>query len=290
MLFGIERETRFDLRFRLFGTPIRVTPFFWVTSIFFGWSTINFGIEYLLIWVACVFFSLLLHEFGHILMGRLFGHRGEIVLQSMCGLAIGAGGQYERWKRILVSLAGPGIQILFFLFLVLTPRLFADPGPVPEFLTERQNWFDQFMTWLYWPLSTLRLERHIEMTIQFLIAINLFWAIINLFPVWPLDGGQVSREIFTKFAVRNGVRASLGLSIATAVLLAINSILSHIRGAPTIPYLPAGGIVFILLFALLAFQSFQLLQIENAKHTGHWRDPDDDRLPWESDPDEWKRR
>ena len=83
--------TPWDLRWRMLGTNISVHPFFWVLSAMLGWGWFNDGgFRLLLVWVACVFVSILLHEFGHVLMGRLFGSRGQyIVLYSFGGLAIG---------------------------------------------------------------------------------------------------------------------------------------------------------------------------------------------------------
>jgi Zn-dependent protease len=46
--------------------------------------------------------------------------------------------------------------------------------------------------------------------------INLVWPVLNLFPIWPLDGGQICRELFTWFSRKNGVRVSLMLSVAVS--------------------------------------------------------------------------
>jgi stage IV sporulation protein FB len=125
--------------------------------------------------------------------------------------------------------------------------------------------------------------------VHFLVWINFYWAVINLLPIWPLDGGQVSRELFTWQSRIYGARNSLALSLATALVVTINAISGAMRG-PTIPYLPTGDRFFIVFFAIFAFESFMLLQMEAAKVRGGWRDPDDDdRMPWERDPDEWKR-
>ena len=63
-----------------------------------------------MLWIACVFLSILLHEFGHVWAGRGFGSDASIVLYSFGGLAVGASDQRLRWQRIIVYLAGPGIQ------------------------------------------------------------------------------------------------------------------------------------------------------------------------------------
>lgn len=271
--FSDPNSSPLDLRFRIIGVPVRVSVFFWIGAVFLGWDYFRmFGFGALLVWVGCVFFSILLHEMGHVMMGRVFGTRGHIILQTMGGLAVGSSALYERWKRILVILAGPGIQLAFYGLLSLV--LYYRPvRPNPVMLLVGPQAFNDYL-WL----ATIML-----------LSVNLWWPILNLFPVWPLDGGQVAREIFTKVSPRNGVRYSLVLSIVVAGGLALNA-LSARMGGPTVPYVPAGGRLMIMFFAMFAIESFFLLQAENARNR-HWRNPDDDdRLPWETDPDAWKNR
>lgn len=254
-------ETSYDLRFRLFGTPVRVHPFFWLFSAILGWDALDAGFAYLVIWVVCCFLSILLHEFGHVWMGKAFGSRDSyIVLYSFGGLAVGSRNVSRRWERIAVSLAGPGIQLALYGLIRL---------------------------WL-WSLSVetlLRIPARGLFLIEMLLTINLLWPLFNLLPVWPLDGGMVSREICTWVSPRGGVRFSLGLSIAVSAFIAIHALLARGRGAIVIPYLPTSTWSAIL-FALLAFESWQLLQITPRQPSYEA----DDRLPWESDPDAWKRR
>ena len=171
-MFLIEpNETRYDLRWRMFGTPVRVHPMFWLMSLILGYDgLIRAGVGYLLAWVACVFVSVLLHEFGHVWMGRLFGSTGYIVLYSFGGLAIGSNHLQRRGQRILVSFAGPAIQ------LVLLAAI----------------WFSK-----EWLLRVVPLEwkpAGVRIWLM-LFQINLLWPVLNLLPIWPLDGGQIAREV-----------------------------------------------------------------------------------------------
>src|SRR5436309_11786 len=93
----------YDLHFELFGTRVRIHPFFWLFSAILGWPWMADGFHYLLIWIVCSFLSILLHEFGHIWMGKLFGNDGYIVLYSFGGLAVGSNDVRARWQRMLVS-------------------------------------------------------------------------------------------------------------------------------------------------------------------------------------------
>src|SRR5207302_5403914 len=73
---------------------------------FFPYTTLFRSVSYLLIWIACTFVSILIHELGHVFMGRLFGSHGHIVLYSFGGLAIGSSALRSRWQRIAVYFAG----------------------------------------------------------------------------------------------------------------------------------------------------------------------------------------
>src|SRR5438105_4403978 len=193
-------QTPYDLHFRLGRTPIRVHIGFWIFSAILGWNLVNDprgdGLVMLAIWIGCVFLSILLHEFGHLLAGRIFGADGYIVLYSFGGLAVGSNQVNERWQRIIVSLAGPGIQLLAF------AALWA--GLKYGFQGTIRNW----------PRLALR-------AYGMLMNINLIWPLFNLLPVWPLDGGMVSREICEGASRREGTKVSLMISIVTAGFIAV---------------------------------------------------------------------
>jgi membrane-associated protease RseP (regulator of RpoE activity) len=80
------------------------------------------------------------------------------------------------------------------------------------------------------------------------VWVNIFWGIINLLPVYPLDGGHVSRYILIQRDPWNGIRVSLWISVVAGGLLAVLGVLAF------------GSIYMGFLFGLLAFQSFQMLQ------------------------------
>src|SRR5690349_4781192 len=107
-------HTRFDLRFSIFGIPVRVHPLFWLMTLLFGGAVGN-PIT-LLIWVAVVFISILTHELGHALTMRFFGQPARIILHLSGGLAIpdswGHGSALTTNEQILMLLAGPGAGFL----------------------------------------------------------------------------------------------------------------------------------------------------------------------------------
>jgi Zn-dependent protease len=235
-------ETRYDLRWRMLGTAVRVHPMFWLVSLILGFDAwIQVGTIYPFLWVACVFVSVLLHEFGHVLMGRLFGSRGYIVLYSMGGLAVGSNALSRRWQRILVLLAGPGIQLLLFAVIRYSFPLYLQHTPIP--------WLKPVI------LVTLMLKE-----------INLYWPLLNLLPIWPLDGGQISREVFTAIMPARGVAVSLGISMVVSGLFAAHMLMAS-RGRPLLPRVPEGGMFMAFFFAMFCLSSFLALQAENQRRS-----------------------
>jgi Zn-dependent protease len=237
----------------MFGVPIRVHPLFWVVVAVVGYGPFfveGGSIGLLLLWVGCAFVSLLLHEFGHVLMGRAFGAHGHIVLYAMGGLAIGSkDGRQGRWQRMAVSFAGPLAQLLLYgLLWALTKT---EQSPVP--LLWRRN---------AWP------------AIQMLLYINWYWPLLNLLPIWPLDGGQITREACEGLLGFKGVIVSLWISIVVSGLLALQ-VLAEINGRPFLPVYVGSSVYMAIFYTLFCAGSVQALQAERSRR-GRW----DDEWPW----------
>jgi membrane-associated protease RseP (regulator of RpoE activity) len=265
----------------MFGIDVRVHPMFWVVSLLMGWSFNQLGFGYVILWIVCVFVSILIHELGHVVAGLAFGSRGHIVLYSFGGLAIGSADVRTRWQRIAVLFAGPLAGFLFLVFLFLVLKVIEPPRA--EALVGETGYY----LGIIHPFDPKYLETNLaNYALYFLVQINLFWGLVNLLPVFPLDGGQISRELFNWAMPGRGIRPSLGLSIAVAGLMCLNSLAAY-NGHPLIPKLPAGGLYTAFLFGLLALSNFMELQQTNqSRSRGSWGD---DRAPWERDPDYWKR-
>jgi Zn-dependent protease len=261
--------TQFDLRFRLFGIHVRVHPMFWVISAVLGWPAggpERYGNQFLPlvgIWLACVFVSVLVHELGHVLVGRLFGSQGHIVLYSMGGLAIGSSNLDRRWQRIAVYAAGPAAG---FLLLGL-----AYGGLLVLGVRERD------------------MPRLARVAYGDVIWINLAWGLVNLLPIWPLDGGQISRDLCSGVWRERGVRMSLGLSTVVAGLIAAHAAALQLSeayqervvalveqwGGWSSFLLGLGGWYVALFFGLMALSSFMALQhLERRQREwdDHWQD------------------
>jgi Zn-dependent protease len=257
-------ETGFDLRWRMLGVRVRVHPFFWLAGALLGWPWYEAtgNVLLLLMWIAVVFVSILIHEFGHVLVGWYFGSKGHVILYMFGGLAVGSNRLSERWQRILVSLAGPGAQLV--LLGIVAGMLFLSSREPVHGLT------------LYGiPLGGILEHPYLVALAEMLIFVNLFWPLLNLLPIFPLDGGQVSREICEGVSPGEGTRFALGISMVLAGVVALHFFLGD---KSPIPIWRGRGLwVNGLLFAMLAASSFQMMQAITARRRG-W---DDDHLPWE---------
>lgn len=232
-----DSPTPFDLRWQMFGTRITVTPWFWLTLALLGWNQFEReGPIPLLIWILAGFISILLHEFGHVLMGRVFGNQGSIVMTAFCGLAIGTTSGLGPWRRIAVSAAGPAIQLAFYGLLKAAEVFF------PGFL--------------------LSLPPNFILLFVFLLFINFYWALLNLLPIYPLDGGQILCDFLEYFMRDKGRYYGHGISFALATALAIFF------------FTQGNGGFFAIFLALNAVQNFQLMQA----HRSQYHPPDD--YPW----------
>jgi Zn-dependent protease len=260
--------TQFDLRFRLFGIGVRVSPWFWVMSAVLGWGggpgrDREFFLQRLIIWIVCVFVSVLVHELGHVLVGRAFGSRGNIVLYSMGGLAIGSNELDRRWQRIAVLAAGPGAGFLLL-------------GVV---------WGAVHLA----GISTWDMPRMARVAYGAMIWINLVWGLVNLLPVWPLDGGQISRDVCGGLWHERGVRASLGISTVVAGVIAAHALALELSqaygerllklvqdwGRWSVFLLDLGGWYVALFFGMLALSSWMALQHlerQQREWDDHWQD------------------
>jgi stage IV sporulation protein FB len=156
--------TEYDFRFSVFRIPVRVHPYFWLMAAYISW--VNGQLDLTVIGMVCVFITILCHELGHALMTRRLGHwRPEIVLEMMGGYATTA--SHSRRGNILVSAAGPAAGLAIYAVIRLLMHFHVLP----------------------------RLGPYFSYAIGFLLHINWGWSMMNLIPVWPLDGGHIAKEL-----------------------------------------------------------------------------------------------
>ena len=183
-------------QFNLFGFRITVQPVFWIMMGLIGLSFAGHGDDMaarLAIWISIAFLSILWHELGHSFAFRRFGIESEIVLHGFGGYAMPLSQRrLTRGQDILVSAAGPAFQLLIGIPLFLLNR----HGMLYEFVQGRP---------LAWPV------------LEALIFINIYWPIMNLLPVLPLDGGRILNGIMGPRRLNVTLWVSLFCSLGIAI-------------------------------------------------------------------------
>jgi Zn-dependent protease len=191
------------------GIPVRVHPLFWLIVVLLGWGSDPKPAD-ILMWVAVCFVSILVHELGHALAARAHGWEPWITLYGMGGLASYQPTYRDPRAQILITFAGPFAGFALAAFLVAA---IAASG--------HQVRFDpslQFTLPVLWePFES----RQLNILLFQLLYINIFWGLLNLLPIYPLDGGQIAREVLVSLNGPAGIQQSLWLSIIAAVALAI---------------------------------------------------------------------
>lgn len=232
MLLSEPQASQYDCRFQVLGFPVRVTWLFWAVSAALGYSSamsfqstfaranipINLGVV-LAIWVGVTFVSILVHELGHALAFRYFGIRCDIVLYQMGGLAIpGAGMLWGRngrrkslshFDQIIISAAGPAIQLLLAAFV----------GSVAILCGVYVYEFDWLAKYLQLEVSIPR-NPAVYASIRFTVTASIWWAIINLLPIYPLDGGQIAQHVIGIFRRNSGLMEAHALSAVVGIVIA----------------------------------------------------------------------
>lgn len=225
------------LNFVLFNTPVQVQPWFWLTTLILGWSQ---DFRTTLVWVAVVFVSILVHEFGHVAAYRIYGVPGAVLLYTWGGLAIPRREIRGTVARIVVALAGPlagfclaamviaaavsqGVEIRFGL------HSFVIPVIAPMFPRELYGGRS------YWMVA-----------VSDLLFVNIYWGLVNLLPVSPLDGSHISRAVLQSMNPAGWRKPWLLLSAFVALSIAGLGFYS-------------GSLYLGIMFLLLGVSSLQML-------------------------------
>ncbi len=241
-----------DLHFRVLGIPIRIHPYFWLVTLVLGLQGRSTPPGEIFMWIIAVVVSIVLHELGHAFTQRHFGGRPRVVLYGMGGLAICEDCDRSTRSQILISLAGPGAGFAFALLLIVLLRVMGDgvglilgdvriaSGQIVE-----PSGISLLGTILFWEQLV---NPFADQMLRNLLWINILWGLVNLLPIYPLDGGRISREVCQIGNPRGGVILSLQISMAAAIGMAIVGLVAW------------QSIFTTLMFGYLAYSSYQTLK------------------------------
>lgn len=155
-----------------------------------------------------LFLIVLLHEFGHCFGARSTGgDADEILLWPLGGLAM-TSPPHEPKAHMITTLAGPAVNVLFcaitsLVLVVWSGRL----GSVP--------WNPFYPTT---PVDPGFFPVGIQYWLVRLFAVSYVLLIINMFPIFPFDGGRVLQAWLWP---RHGYRRSMQIATSTGMVGAI---------------------------------------------------------------------
>lgn len=242
--------TPLDFDFEIFRFRVHINGLFWLVTLLFGWESAR-GMDAMLgpespgrallvlLWITVVFASILLHELGHAFAFRRYGIQAMIALHHFGGFAMPVSSSYWRtsWdldpkEDFVISAAGPAAQLILAALLGALTVTMGYHIPGFEWLTANRE------------LSLIP-NAAAYCGLYFLMFVNVWWAVLNLAPVWPMDGGRIGESIDRLYF--RTTQHAMTLSLIVAIFLAYLGLSSqnHFMG---------------LFFLSLALTSFQRLQ------------------------------
>jgi Zn-dependent protease len=150
-----------------------------------------------LLFIVLLFACVLAHEFGHIFTARAFG----VATPDVTLLPIGGVARLERipekpYEEFLVAIAGPAVNVVIALVLIAMAGARLDQGSLAAVESARVSMIDR------------------------LAAVNLFLAVFNMIPAFPMDGGRVLRALLATrlgFVRATEIAAAIGQGVAFAL-------------------------------------------------------------------------
>lgn len=136
--------------------------------------------------IAVVFLSILVHELSHAFVARRRGLAAEeIIVGGFFGFAILEGVPARRRDSVLILLAGPlaNAVVAAGIWLVLTSwEAAAEPHMSDG-----------------WRRMVLPEPRVLHIALEWAMTVNIAMAAFNMLPAFPLDGGRILRLMLTRF-------------------------------------------------------------------------------------------
>lgn len=234
-------------RFTIFGIPVEVQPFFWITLIILGGANgadSKEAIFEIVLFVLAGFISILVHELGHALTARKYGANVHIVLQAFGGYAAYSGVRMDRRQSFLVTAAGPGAG--FSLLLAVLTGMCVFFGGAEVLAMAGLELFGIRPDFLPMELFTLSQEKPFVFSLLMnFIWINFWWNALNVLPVIPLDGGHMLNAAMGPSRIRTTLWISIIVASGVALFMFVRN---------------PGNFIFPIFLGMFAWQSYQALQ------------------------------
>jgi Zn-dependent protease/CBS domain-containing protein len=207
------------------GTAIRIHVTFllflvWIFVAGLATSGVNDAVNSL-VFMVLLFACVVAHEFGHIFTARAFGvPTPDVTLLPIGGVARLARIPEKPSEEFLVAIAGPLVNVAIAIVLIAIAPTHLSAAHLAAMESPKVSMVDR------------------------LAEVNLFLAIFNMIPAFPMDGGRVLRALL---AVR------LGHVRATEIAASIGQFAAFALGFLGLFYNPM--LIFIAIFVYLAAAS-----------------------------------
>jgi Zn-dependent protease/predicted transcriptional regulator len=173
-----------------------------------------------LTFIGALFGCVLLHEFGHAFAARAFGIRTpDITLLPIGGVARLQRMPDRPWQEFVVAIAGPAVNFIIAGVLIFILGRETDIGHLGQLQSPRGELFAK------------------------LASVNIWLALFNLIPAFPMDGGRVLRALLA---------TSMNYARATQIAAWIGQALAFVFGFLGLLYNPI--LIFIAFFIYLGAQ------------------------------------
>lgn len=194
---------------RFFDIDIYVHQTFFLLLLWFGFTeyqsrgTLLAALEGIF-FITALFSCVVLHEYGHALTARRFGIKTKhITLLPIGGVASMEKIPEKPYQELLIALAGPAVNILIAIILYIFLKLAPDIG--------QQLQISGGGSWLF-----------------NLLVVNIFLAVFNLIPAFPMDGGRILRAALAmKMQYANATLWTSNIGKFFAILFAVYGFYSH---------------------------------------------------------------
>ena len=232
--------------FTFASIPVYANPWFGVLLLFGFRNGIPGGVS----WVIAVTSGLIVHEFGHALVARAFSLRPVVMLHGFGGLTSHAQADRDRDDALIVA-AGPAAGLMLGVLSLI--------GWIGLHGSESGNRLSSMFLYGLHPDLPF-----VDMLFFYLIFVNVGWSILNLLPVWPLDGGVLYR--LGLLQVFRPLQAERTTHITALVILAGGL------------YWSQGSLWMVIVVALLMWRNFQALRGEVRSGAVRSKNPEAKRL------------
>jgi len=190
----------------LFGVPVRFHFTFLLLAVLLAFAGLGGrqAATFEVIYIGLMFTCVVLHELGHVLAARRYGIPTlEIVLYPIGGLAR-LGRMPRPRQELWIALAGPAVNVAIWGGIAAMFLVSSNMGQSPALLDGRPG-----------------------VLLQRIAVSNLFLAMFNMLPAFPMDGGRVLRALLARWKNEaDATRTATIVGRAMAVAIGIYGLVS----------------------------------------------------------------